>query len=710
MPRGFRLKPILLALAGALLCSLSTGCASPAVAGITLGDWIVLLDEQAGIQQYDATKPYFVNVREGSPYYDAVQAAVEWKVLDTNTAFDPYAQLTREWAAYTLMNLTERDLTQAPQNEIRDISHTRFPKQVSAAVSSGLMTLDKHDRFCPTKELPKDEAITYLELTVDLINHKTFEPSFGSLEWNKDVEFSDEDPVEVDPEEGTAVFSKEAAIQPGQYVVSNSPKDSGTLYQIESVTPKADATEAILKPAEPETVISSIDAADSFSIDFNQATIIDEMDGSILQEGAETSYVNPTGIQMMDQRVKTFTKSHTIKGYTVTYSVTATGFKAEVKKETPVGLNVYGNLAVSAVKPTYRWKMKNGTIEDGYFTMDFMTTESLGCRIGSYKNLYGDFSRIDPNDFLGTVRNLFQKKQDVAEMELPLATIRIPVPSAPVLSMILQLQLRLYSSGKAELALTQKEKAGMEIRDGKMRVIGDFDAKADATIRASTSLMGGIRMAMALSGMKLADITTEAGAKALVASTVHLYDAKGTHRTMSATDVPSDMVDDLSDGNGNILTCADIKAYKVADIQLNSGNTMAGKLGFSKTITLLNEHNGKLIPGMSTHMENGHFVDHCTRGDRLKPDQSSLLVEADQIRIKDYSLIADPGETRELVVKAIPKGYSLDDLEVTSEKPEIASAAGTTITAHREGSTIIHLRTSDGKYEVSCTMLVRSQK
>ncbi len=710
MPRGFRHNFLLLVMAAVLLYPCGAGCTAPAVAGITLGDWIVLLDEQAGIQQYDETAPYFVNVREGSPYFDAVQAAVEWNVLDTNTAFDPYAQLTREWAAYTLMNLTERDLSETPQNQIRDLSRTRFPKQVSAAVSSGLMHLDAHDRFLPDKTLPEEEAIRYLELTIDLINHKTFEPSFGDLEWKEDVEFSEEEPLEVDPEEGTAVFPQDAAIQPGQYILSDSASDPGTLYQIESVENGGETTTAVIRPAEPDSVISSIDASDSFSIDFSQATIIDEIDGSILQEGTETSYVSPTGIYVMADRKSSLTKTHTVKGYTISYSVTATGFKAEVKKETPAGLNVYGNLAVSSVKPSYRWKMKNGTIEDGYFVMDFTATESLGTRIGSYKNLYGDFSRINPNDFLGTVRNLFQKKQDTAQMEFPLATITLPVPSAPVLRMILQLQLRLYTSGKAELALTQQEKAGMEIRDGKMRIISDFDAKADATILATTSLMGGIKMAMALSGMKLADITTEAGAKALVSSTVHLYDSNGNHRTMSASDVPADLVDDLSDGNGDILTCADIKAYKAADIQLNSANTMAGKLGFSKTITLLNETNGKLIPGMKTHMENGHFVDRCTRGDRLKPDTSSLIVEADQIRIKDYSLIANPGESKEIVIQALPKGYTDADLVFRSEKPEIASIAGTTVTAHQEGSAILHIQTADGAYEVSCTMLVRSHK
>ncbi len=707
MPRAFRRRFLLSIAAAALPFLCISGCAVPA-AGITLGEWIILLDDQAGIHQFDNTAPYFVNVQENSPYYESVQAAVEWKVLDIGAAFDPYAQLTREWAAYTLMNLAQRDIPQADDKTIRDINKTRFPKQVSAAVSSGLMTLDKHERFCPDKVLEKEEAIHYLEQTVDFINHRSFDTVFSDLEWNDEVEFTEEEPEEIDPEEGTAVFPKEADITSGQYLVTEKNRPSETIYQIETVTPKEDHTEVTLKPAEAENLIESVDASDTFSVDFNNATIIDEIDGSILQESEETSYVSPTNIMMMANRVKTYTKSHTINGYKVTYSVTATGFKAEVKKETPAGLNVYGNIAVSSVKPAYRWKMKNGTIEDGYFCMDMVTTESLGARIGSYKNLYGDFSRIDPNNFLGTVKNLFQKKQDVAQIELPLATITIPVPSAPVLNIVMQLQLRIYSTGKAELSLTQNEKAGMEIRDGKMREICDFKAKADATIRATTSIMGGVKTGMTLSGMKLADVTAEAGAKALVSSTVHLYDSEGNHKTMRTDEVPSDMVDDLSDGNGNILTCADIKAYKVADVSFNSSSTMAGRLGLSKTVTLLNENNGKLIPGMQTHMENGHFVDHCTRGDRLKTNEKTDVVESDQIRIQDYSLIASPGESKPIVIKGLPKGYSLSDIQCSSEKPDIASVSGTTVQALQEGSAIIHVKTSDGKYDVSVTMLVRS--
>lgn len=710
MPRAFRHKLAISLAAAALPFLCITGCAAPAATGISLGDWIILLDDQAGIHQYDNTAPYFVNVPENSPYFESVQAAVEWKVLDTGTAFDPYAQLTREWAAYTLMNLAERDLPAANDNTIKDIQQSRFPKQVSAAVSSGLMTLDTHDRFRPTKQLDKEEAIHYLEQTVDLINHRSFDTVFGDLEWNEEAEFTEEEPIEIDPEEGTAVFPKDADVMSGQYLLTETDKPSESIYQIDTVTPKDDHTEVTLKPAEAENLIQSVDAADTFSIDFSSATIVDEIDGSVIQESDATSYVSPTNTMMMADRIMTYTKQHTINGYQITYSVTATGFKAEVKKETPSGLNFYGNLAVSSVKPAYRWNMKNGSIEDGYFCVDMDTTESVGARIGSYKNLYGDFSRIDPNDFLGTVKNFFQKKNDVAQIELPLASITIPVPSAPVMNIVMQLQLRIYSTGKAELSLTQHEKAGMEIRDGKMREICEFSANSEATIHATTSIMGGVKTGMTLAGMKLADVTAEAGAKALVSSTLHLYDFEGNHKTVTTDEVPADMVDDLSDGNGNILTCADIKAYKVADIAFNSANTMAGRLGLSKTITLLNENNGKLIPGMKTHMENGHFVDHCTRKDRQKPNEKTDLVESDQIRIQDYSLIASPGESKEIVIKGLPKGYSLSNIQCISEKPEIAMVSGTTVHAVQEGSAIIHVQTDDGKYDVSVTMLVRSAK
>lgn len=710
MPRAFSRSGILLLVCVILGGSLS-GCTPAPAEVLSLGDWVALISDKAGIQTYDQQEPYFVNVGPASPYFEPVQAAVEWKVLDTGTAFDPDSPLTREWAAFTLMNLSGREIETASGQTIRDLSSSVFPDHVNTAVSCGLMSLDSHQRFRPKKEVSKEEAYGYLSAILDSINHRIIDEPFTEIEWDGDLSFAEEEPEFIDPEEGKAVFPEGSSVKEGQYFTVGPKENPTEIFQVKETTETEDHVEAVIEPAKPEEVIAEAETAQSFTIDFTTATIIDDIDGMQIQASRDLSYTEPMNVMIMSADLSggyDYTKSHTINGYTVSYSVTATGIKAEVTKETDSGLSVFGNLRISAVRPTFQWKLKNGSIEDGYFTVEFETSENLGARIGSYKNLYGDFSRVDPKDFVGTVKNFFQKKQDAAEISLPLATITVPVPSSPVLSVEMQLQLRIYSSGRAELSLTQDQLAGMEIRDGKMREIHDFKSTAEAGIRASTSLMGAVKLGMNLAGMTLADIVAEAGAKALVSSKVHLYDSEGNHTVVDASELPADLVDDLSDGNGGVLACADIKAYKVADIQLNTSDSLAGRMGLSKTITLWNETNGKLIPGMKTHMENGHFVDHCTRGDRLKAKNTDI-VESDQIRIASYSMILDPGESKEIRIKELPSGYGLSDLVFSSERPEFVHVNGTTVTGISPGSSIVHICTSDGKFDVSISVLVREE-
>jgi hypothetical protein len=70
-------------------------------------------------------------------------------------------------------------------------------------------------------------------------------------------------------------------------------------------------------------------------------------------------------------------------------------------------------------------------------------------------------------------------------------------------------------------------------------------------------------------------------------------------------------------------------------------------------------------------------------------------------------MILDPGETKSIQIRALPKGYAVKDLVLTSDNPGVAETSGLAVTGKTEGSSIIHIRTSDRKYEISCSVLVR---
>ena len=55
----------------------------------------------------------------------------------------------------------------------------------------------------------------------------------------------------------------------------------------------------------------------------------------------------------------------------------------------------------------YQWKSKNKDVKDAYFKVKFSTNESFGLKNGSYKNLYGDFSKADSQNLLSSLPKMF---------------------------------------------------------------------------------------------------------------------------------------------------------------------------------------------------------------------------------------------------------------------------------------------------------------
>jgi hypothetical protein len=688
-----------------LMLNLS-GCQKKQVSGMTLGTWITALNEHAGITGYVQQAPYYLNIPASSSVYEAVQAAVEYQILDPAHAFDEEAVLTREWTAYTLMNLSGRTMNQSDQNTIRDTSSSEFRKEIQAAVSSGLMKTDEKRCFHPKEVMDQYEALVLLDQVVEYLNSVEIEEPVSEIEWNQEIEEILEHPESFDPESGTAVFAGDSQIREGDVI--RIPDDSGyeQIYQIGPIEESEEGTQkTILRIAEADQLIESMHAEESFDVDFSQAEIIDDLDSELIQEGSFNAV--HTGPDLMSIHQKSGFKE--VNGYKVSYSITSSGIKASVTKTVPYGIDVYAEVNLNQVRPTFRWKMDHGIVTDGYFRIDFKTSESLGAKRSASQNAYANLKDVDPSSFLASVRNAFKPDRDTAELTVPLCTVRIPVPNVPLMNLMARMELHLSADGRAELSLSQTHSEGMEIRNGAIRVINEHEDHSEAVLKATASVLGGIYFGLNMEQLKLADVGVEAGAKAKVSSTVHLYDSEGNH-TSIASDLPTDLLSDQSQGNPDVLICGDMNAWWVMNLKLNSSGTLASKLGFSRTLNVLNESNGTLIPGLKHHMENFRFVDHCTRNERDKAIKTTALPDSQRIKLKDYSMIGSLNETKSISVTALPSGYSSSQLVYSSNDPLIASVDGQgNITGRKEGSTIIKISTGDGKYTISCSYLVRQQ-
>ena len=683
------------------------GCSRKAVNGISLGEWIRELDERAGISEYRETAPYFMNVPIDSPYYDSVQAAVEWQVLEPSSGFDPAALLTREWAASTLINLSGREMKSDSNLKIKDRSASAFPKQIEAAVTTGFMSVDEKNRFRPKEVMDKEEALILLDQMVDYINHRTFEDSAeeNTITFNEAFEQVEAEPILFDEENQTAVFPASSGLKENSIALWEDENGEQHGLTIDSAEVSEDGETLEVKGHETEftELISDMNAHSSFDVDFTQAEIIDLIDGTVVQSAPPEVNVPAGGVREIHAPLLNI--PHEFHGYKINFRTTRDSISCTVDKKTADGMKIHGSAVLNSVKPSYDVDISKLKIQDAYFKVDFTTVEQLSVKREKSAAAEKKITNSLPaNAFLSAVNSLYSKPEK--EITVPIASIRIPIPGVPLTDIDIRLNVKIYASGKAEVTFTQNHAVGMEVKNGVMRVINDTGHSEKTLFEGNTGICASVGMGIGSSAIRVADFDVEGGAELKAGATIHLYDSDGGHQKVDGGELPYDLLDDVSAKFPDVLVCADLSAHPIVSLNLNSSKTLLGKMGFSRKTSLLEKGQGELLPSGHRHMENGQWVAKCTRKDR-EAKKKTDLVESDQIRIAKYSLIVSPGEMEVIPLTAIPKGYTVSDLVFESENPEIAGVSAGKVSGNREGSTIIRIHTSDQAYSISCNVTVR---
>jgi len=669
------------------------GCKKKVTDTMINGEWLTELTAQAGITYYQQEEPYFLNITSNSPYFTVVQSSVEWEVLNPSKAFNPSATLTREMVAYTLMNLISRT-HEGLSDTIKDLQDCSYPDQVKAAVASGLMSLDERQRFRPKDQISKEEAFGYLAQVIDIVNNRKFTDTQTTVQLKDDVQFADDEPKQFDKEGLTALFESDSSIRNGMYIVYDD-----TYYRVVNCEYKNQGILTTLEKVNMEDVIEQFDIQGGTDLEFNHAKIVDG-NGNVVQEGTEQSH----SLSLMSTSLINHTFE--INGFQIALKGTTSSLHAEVSKQLQVGGLLYANAALDNLHIQYKWDKDEDRIQYGYLKADFTTSENIGLRNGMYKELYGDFSKLNPKDFISTVQNIFQTKQEVITDTITLCTVKIPMPNAPMVSVVMKLNLNIYATGKAELSFVQNHVLGCEIRNGNMRSISDHSKKATASIRAETGITLGTNLALHAFNQNIMDAEIDAGAKGYFHTKTYLYNEEGKAESFDI-DVQPDLVEELSEGNPDIKVCTELNAYWLCNLKLNSSNSLAGRFGFSRNIPILSESNAPLFPKGKVTYENWMSVDHCSCEDREKVPNVEAIQVKKRITLKDYSLISGVGVSTRIQVTGLPEGYTVEDLIYISKNTDIAevSSAGEVI-GKKSGGTDIVIQTKDKKHLVHCHILV----
>lgn len=428
------------------------------------------------------------------------------------------------------------------------------------------MKLDHRSMFYPKQVLDREEAITYLQKADTYINNREITETHTEITWNQNTDVKEIVPVSYDAS-SCSIQIDDPSLQEGDLIHFQDGSEE-QYFQIERI----DDTTAYLKEINLLDYTEDMDLSSSQELNFENAEIVDG-EGEILQE---TSFTNH--LTMMS--TKPLQRTFHIGEFNVVVSVSGTALKAEVNKVLPYGSKVYSSLKLSGMHVDYQWKSKKKDVKDAYFKVKFSTNESFGLKNGSYKNLYGDFSKADSQNLLSSLPKMFVEKQDVVESSLELCKIKVPVNGAPMMNVSIGLRMNLYASGRVELSLTQNSEIGCEVKDGRMRMIHTMNHTNMNRFKANTRAGAGIDVGLNLASLRLMDVSLNAAAEASLKTSLHIYE-NDEHKVIP-TEVGSDVVDEVLEGNLSILVCSDINAELVLYLKMNSAKHSLESLGLQR--------------------------------------------------------------------------------------------------------------------------------
>ncbi|MBQ0036470.1 MAG: Ig-like domain-containing protein [Firmicutes bacterium] len=520
----------------------------------------------------------------------------------------------------------------------------------------------------PQEKVEKEIADEIIEKAVNYINNRTYEHSYSST-YKKEVKKNIDD------------------VKIGDIYYDQTNNEYKKLLDISN-------DEYIFEEAEYEDVFDSLEFANTFEIDFEQSEVIPSGDFE------KSNYVN-NRFDLLSTKAHSFNTD----GFRISYTLNASNISVHISKKLN-SLNFYTDLSLSNIKPTFKWTYDDDNVKHAYFRVNFNSTEKVGVSIGKYNNYYLNFKDLDSKSFLNKLKNTVNRSEDELEAIIPICTIKTPIPELPSVELDLEVLVKIYTSGKAELQLYNSHSLGFETKNGEFRIINDAKRDFDFIASGSSKAIVGLNFALEAAKLKLADIEFDGGLKAELKPTIHLYDAQG-NVSHEQSDLAYSTINNIAKENTDVAVCADASFRWVFDIVFNTSKTKLYKLGFTKTLSILDD-DAQVLNNMH-HIENGIFVEKCTRNNRT----NSLLTTTiyyKKITLASYAEVISKDEDFQIRVLGVPEGYTIDGLKYNSEDNDIASVNSSgVVSGHKPGSVKIKITTDDSKYNAYVNILVSSE-
>jgi len=601
-----------------------------------VGEWLSLANETFGMV-YDAEGDVFEGVSEENEYYEAVQTAYQWGILEGFDTIDPDKAVDGVFAAVALVRYAK--LT-GGEVEISNAEVIEFIQEVTIAVANGIFDLDEENGFF-TGKLTRDEAIAAINKAFEIWQNKEVPETENEAE----VKVADGVVDKLDGE-GYEMVENTVAFDDGTDV-----KEGDTVALAEGVFTVTEATETtngVVAEVEEADIADGYDAINmTTSMDPNLALAeVRNGDGFVLKEAVTEEQIAEqwelkdllTWDMIYDLLLDYAEFDFDIELGDFEINIAARlirdGFEVCVSGYVCEGVHVARTYSVTKLHLDTKFKanLKALKIQEAYLIADYDCVETTVIS-GSYA---ANLVEIKGED--GVERDFFQKIKDGlikftkgAGKRIVLYQVEIPIPNVPGFFFTIQFGIQFNINGRIQVVVTSHETKGIEIINNKPRIINETQVyDRDINIYGNFRLMFYADFILAFTKYNLLDLALAAGVGADVVSYVYIagytdkVDPVGptdntvvdqeTGELIVVEDLPLDVAIESASSSDNfddMCFCADVVMYGIITISIGE-NSLLEEIGLDYEWELVNKKNGTFL---NLHIEDSGIVEECTRPD-----------------------------------------------------------------------------------------------
>lgn len=720
---------LILIMLGTTIFTMS-GCSTSESQMISVGQWLAMLNDSFGMYSYTSEEPYFENITEDNKYFETVQIAAEWDVIDKDGALDVDEKLTWQDALVSLVNVGNFVALNADVDEKIDYAIENFDSSIR--------------KYWMNRKIPIDKAISLLAVAQDKWANLTYAERVENVEYAEGVkDFSTEEKCltnyDIDANGLITIpCSENVEIAEGDVFVlpSNGEVLGVNAYKAEII--ESDGENIYITSNQDELDLEDITETmyveETFAPTMENAVIRDG-NGNIVSVGSNVAVqrYNKDGeeldlyklstrgydIEGLDLGVNT---SHTFKvdDWSISLKYNLDGaFDLEATVETP---NLRGKGAKDELKGKFAISVSDMEITDkidigfghkeAVLRVDYKTKTSAGL---TYKPIQDIKLAVAPKYSNGNGRFLTNLKNSVVKSEKAKGAKTIKIASVDIYSIgiarvCLDINVNISVDGSVTVTVTESGSKGIEYKNGNLRLINTTNKDLSAEIKAKIEATVGIGPALYTVGLKkpILGVQVKVGLGVEVSNTLHLIDSDNhllevcasndilpeDNQVFSSMEIVADAtaIKAVAESQGGtyvstsdevmlrVNNCTDLSVYFILKVELTDYSYVSSWLGgkIKTSWQIFGKDNAKLL---NIHCDNGDWAGafsniafgQAANSSRCTLDYEPFDVETEEVKetdetVDDNSIV----EGEQLILEEIKASIDIGDKYyiIVEELPE----------------------------------------